>query len=114
MTTLTPADTQAARATPCPRCGAAVGHDQDWCLQCGAAARTRIAPTPSWRAPVAALAALALAAGVAIAIAFASLTGNDNATPTTSTAAPAATTPPPAATTPPPATPTPGTSTPAP
>jgi len=100
VTALTPADTHAARATPCPRCSAAVRHDQDWCLECGAAARTRIAPTPNWRAPLAVLAVLAVAAGLAIALAFASLTGNDNATPTTSTAAPAASAPPPAASTP--------------
>jgi hypothetical protein len=78
---------------PCPRCGADVRRDQDWCLDCGAAARTRLAPTPNWRAPIAVLALLALTAGIAIALAFTTLTGHDNATPTTSTAAPAASPP---------------------
>ncbi|MEA2340278.1 MAG: hypothetical protein QOG11_355, partial [Solirubrobacteraceae bacterium] len=44
----------------CPSCGVTVQPDQDWCLTCGAAARTRLAPTPNWRVLVAALAALAL------------------------------------------------------
>ena len=39
----------------CPRCGASVGPEQDWCLECGAPARTRLVPTPNWRAPVAVL-----------------------------------------------------------
>jgi hypothetical protein len=45
----------------CPRCGAPLHADQDWCLECGAAARTRIAPTPNWRGPVIALAVVAAA-----------------------------------------------------
>jgi hypothetical protein len=42
-------------ATPsewCPLCGSALAGEQDWCLQCGAAARTRLAATPRWKAPV--------------------------------------------------------------
>jgi hypothetical protein len=95
----------------CPRCGATVAPEQDWCLECGAPARTRLAPTPNWRLPVAIVAAIALAACAALAIAFASLTHDDgtlapsttqvapaqpNETPTTSVpaaGAPAATTP---------------------
>ena len=60
----------------CPRCGAAVGPDQDWCLDCGAPARTRLVPTPNWRAPVAVLVTVIVLAGVALAIAFVSLTND--------------------------------------
>jgi len=102
-------------AIPCPRCGAAVGPEQDWCLTCGAAARTRLAPTPNWRLPVGALAGVALIAAIALALAFVSITRDDApieplttapAQPTTpapgppGTTAPAPTTPP-ATTTPP-------------
>jgi hypothetical protein len=37
----------------CPHCDATLVRAQDWCLQCGTAARTRLAPTPNWRAPLA-------------------------------------------------------------
>jgi hypothetical protein len=62
----------------CPSCGTTVQPEQDWCLTCGAAARTRLAPTPNWRVLVAALGALALAAVIALVIAFASLTAQDD------------------------------------
>ena len=106
----------------CPRCAATVAPDQDWCLECGAAARTRLAPTPNWRAPVAALAIVALLAGIGLAAAFVALTNDSTkaaGTATTATApvvateptaAPPPTTPPtaPTATTPAPPTPTTG------
>jgi hypothetical protein len=103
-------------ASACPRCGAALDAAQDWCLECGLAARTRVAPPPNWRLPLAALAAVALAAVLAIVLAFALLTGNDNpvaptgTAPVTSpdTAPPAtATVPAPAAAAPPATTPAP-------
>jgi uncharacterized paraquat-inducible protein A len=73
----------------CPRCQTAVGPEQQWCLHCGAAARTRLVPTPNWRAPLLVLALIALLAAVALAIAFAELTKDDQpATPTTSQPAP--------------------------
>jgi hypothetical protein len=37
----------------CPRCDATLADDQDWCLRCGTAARSRLAATPNWRAPLA-------------------------------------------------------------
>ncbi|WP_205697539.1 hypothetical protein [Conexibacter sp. SYSU D00693] len=61
----------------CPRCGATVAPEQDWCLQCGAPARTRLAQTPNWRLPVAAVATVAALAGLALAIAFTALTDDD-------------------------------------
>ena len=36
----------------CPRCGAQLAPDQEWCLSCGNAVGTRIAPTPRWRLPI--------------------------------------------------------------
>ena len=53
----------------CPVCDAALAPDQSWCLECGAAARTRIAPTPRWR-PLALIAALATILAI-VAIGFA-------------------------------------------
>jgi hypothetical protein len=46
----TPPPAVATRA--CPRCGAELAPDQEWCLSCGTAVGTRIAPTPRWRLPV--------------------------------------------------------------
>ncbi len=54
----------------CPLCGAALHERQDWCLSCGAAARTRLAATPRWWMPVLVLAAVAV---VAIGVIVASL-----------------------------------------
>lgn len=58
----------------CPRCGAALRADQDWCLSCGAPASTRIAPAPNWRTPLAIIAAVLALAAAAIAVAFLELT----------------------------------------
>ena len=56
--------------TECPRCGAPMTEGQDWCLACGAAVSTRIAPRPSWRAPVAVASAVLLIVAGALALAF--------------------------------------------
>ena len=65
-----------ARRRACPLCGAPLRPDQDWCLRCGAAARTRLAATPNWRAPAIALALLvALSLGV-LAASLVSLAGS--------------------------------------
>jgi hypothetical protein len=89
----------------CPRCNAPVGPDQDWCLECGAAARTRLASTPNWRTPIIVLAIVAVLAGAGLAIAFVALTDDNSNTATSATAptAPAVATEPTAA--PPPTTP---------
>ncbi|WCB95594.1 hypothetical protein DSM104299_04343 [Baekduia alba] len=75
----------------CPRCGANVAPEQDWCLECGAPARTRLAPTPNWRAPIALVAVVVLLAGVALAFAFTALTDDDGtiSAATSATTAPA-------------------------
>jgi hypothetical protein len=101
----------------CPRCSAIVGPDQDWCLQCGAPARTRLAQTPNWQLPTVAIGAIILIAGAMLAFAFVKLTGDGGAPAATTPAAtvttappaavppvaapPATTVPPPVATTPP-------------
>jgi len=50
------AGTPAPAATEaCPLCGAPLHPEQEWCLSCGAAARTRLAASPGWRGPIVAL-----------------------------------------------------------
>jgi hypothetical protein len=74
-----PARVPAAGA--CPLCGAPLHPDQGWCLNCGAAARTRLAASPSWKGLIAALAVVvALALGV-LAAALVSLSGGSSTTP---------------------------------
>lgn len=86
-----------ATVEACPLCGAPLDPSQDWCLSCGAAARTRLAATPNWRGPIAAIAvALALALGV-LAAALVKLAGDSGpsapASTRTVTTAPTASTP---------------------
>jgi hypothetical protein len=113
--------------TACPRCGAHLSENQDWCLECGNAATTRIRRPPDWRVPLVAAALVLALLGAALAVAFVSIAGDDTsstgtragaaappvaATPTASTApaaTPTATTP--AATTTPPASAPPGSKT---
>jgi hypothetical protein len=84
----------------CPACGSPVAPDQSWCLECGAAARTRIAKLPRWRAATIAVAiAVALAIGGLI-YAFVKLssgTGTVTTTPTITQTVPAAAAPTPTA-----------------
>ena len=98
MSVAPPGAPPAPGTVACPRCGATIRPDQSWCLECGAPARTRLVPTPNWRAPVVVLAVVILLAGIALAVAFVALTnGNEPAAPVNSQA------PPPSATTPQPA-----------
>jgi hypothetical protein len=69
-----PADATAPGTIRCARCGALVPPDADWCLECGLAARTRVAPTPRWRIPLVAAAVVAALALAALAVAFVELT----------------------------------------
>ncbi len=55
--TATPSAPQPLREA-CPLCGAPLHPEQEWCLQCGAAARTRLASSPGWRGPILALVVL--------------------------------------------------------
>jgi len=87
--TVDPAGTGIAGTLSCPRCSSPVARDQDWCLACGAAARTRLAPPPDWRVPVAVVAIVMLLAGFTIAAAFVTLTRDDvTVVPTTQTQQP--------------------------
>lgn len=69
---------------PCPRCGAPVGSEQAWCLTCGAPARTRMRPTPNWKVPLLAIAAIVLIVAGGTVGAFVALT-TDNEAPKAST-----------------------------
>ena len=102
----------------CARCAANVPADADWCLECGLAARTRIAPTPPWKIPVALAGVLVALSLAALAVAFVDLTKDPEpaAAPATTaaptapptappTTPPAVTAPTPTATTPPATTP---------
>ena len=54
----------------CPRCGAALRPDQDWCLVCSAAVTTHVAGAPSWRTPVAIVGVVLLLAAAGLLVAF--------------------------------------------
>jgi septal ring-binding cell division protein DamX len=109
----TPAPAPPAERRSCPRCGAALTADQEWCLDCGAGVGTTVARPPSWRGPVALVSVLLLIAVAALVLALVELAGDPEqvseqpVTAPTPTAAPATpvptTTPPPASTTAPPA-----------
>jgi len=55
----------------CAACGTPLADRQRWCLSCGSAAGSVVAPTPRWGLPVAlaALAALLALAGIVYALA---------------------------------------------
>jgi len=91
-TTELPPDAPAATVRspiPCPRCGAGIAADQSWCTECGLAARTRVAPVPSWRTPLIAAGVLGAAAIIALIVAFVVITDNNAPVPTTAVTAPA-------------------------
>jgi cell division septation protein DedD len=100
----------------CPRCGATLTPEQEWCLECGADVGTTIAAPPSWRGPVALVAVLLVVAAAALILALVELAGDaeqvGEAQPTATATPPAAVaptaTPAPESTTIPPAASTPG------
>jgi hypothetical protein len=59
----------------CPLCGMPLRADQDWCLRCGAAARTRLAAPPKWKGLVVTLVAVALVSLAVLAVALVKLVG---------------------------------------
>ncbi len=69
----------------CPLCGSALYRDQDWCLRCGAAARTRLAASPNWGPPAAALAVVVVLALGVLAASLVKLAGDSGASPATIT-----------------------------
>jgi SPOR domain len=101
----------APEARRCPRCGADLTPQQEWCLTCGADVTSTIAAPPSWRGPVALVAALLAVAAAALILALVELAGDAEqvsqqpaATPTPPAAATPAPTAAPESTTIPPAT----------
>lgn len=76
-------ETPAVEVPACARCGAALHPGQEWCLECGAAARTRIAGPRGWRFPMLLAGLVALLAGAGVAVWLVSL--SDNATTQAST-----------------------------
>ena len=112
-----PPQDPAAAAEACPLCGGPLAGDQEWCLRCGAAARTRLAAAPNWKGPIATLAVVAALALGVLAAALVKLAGDSGPAPapttrTVTTVPAAAPTPTPTPTTGTPATTLPGTSTP--
>lgn len=54
----------------CPRCGAPLRMDQDWCLSCGTAVTTRVVGASGWRTPVAIVASTLAIALIGLVAAF--------------------------------------------
>jgi len=69
----------------CPLCGAALNPEQDWCLHCGAAARTRLAASPNWQAPAIALAVVIVLALGVLAASLVKLAGGSSTSPALTT-----------------------------
>ncbi|MCL2770605.1 MAG: hypothetical protein FWD42_10955 [Solirubrobacterales bacterium] len=59
----------------CPLCGAPLRRDQDWCLRCGAAARTRLAAPPKWKPLVISLVIITVVALAVLVAALVKLAG---------------------------------------
>jgi septal ring-binding cell division protein DamX len=103
----------------CPRCGASLRPEQEWCLQCGTGLGARVAAPRGWRLPLAVVGGLLALAVIAVVLAIVELSGDAEtvttqpapaATAAPTAAPPAATTPVPTATPTPSATATPATS----
>jgi septal ring-binding cell division protein DamX len=60
-------------ATSCPRCGAVMRPDQDWCLMCGAAVTTEISGARGWKTPIVIVGAVLAIAAIALVVAFVQL-----------------------------------------
>jgi sporulation related protein len=77
----------------CPRCGSTLAADQEWCLNCGAAAGTEVVEPRGWRVPLylgGGLAALAVIGVILAIVALASRNDvvSQNPTPTPNNAVP--------------------------
>jgi hypothetical protein len=89
---VSPVATKRAADLRCPRCDAPLRPDQDWCLECGSAATTRVLPPPSWGVAALIVLGIVALAGVALALAVDQL--SDEADRAASSAPPAARTQP--------------------
>jgi hypothetical protein len=88
-----PASAPGRPAEACPLCGAPLAPEQEWCLRCGAAARTRLAAAPNWRGPIVAVAVLAALALGVLAASLVKLAGDSGPAPAASTTTVTTTTP---------------------
>jgi hypothetical protein len=93
--TVAPAPSPSAAGEACPLCGAPLHPEQEWCLRCGAAARTRLAASPNWRAPLLGAVIVAVLSLGVLAAALVKLAGDSGPGPpaATTTVTTAATTP---------------------
>jgi hypothetical protein len=74
----TPPEATVEVERPCPRCGAALAPDQEWCVECGAAAGDRSGGLPGWRTAAATIAACLVLASGAVAAAYAALSSTSD------------------------------------
>ena len=85
----------------CPRCGAQLSAEQEWCLECGTGVGTTIAAPRGWRGPVIAIGVLLALALLAVVLAIVELAGPaEQVTEVPATPTPAAGPPPAAEATP--------------
>jgi hypothetical protein len=70
------ASAKAGDTRGCRVCGSALASDQDWCLECGAAAPGRLGPRPSRRPAIGVLALTLFLAGGAIAASYAAVSAD--------------------------------------
>jgi hypothetical protein len=66
-------------------CSAPLAPDQDWCLHCGAAARTRLSATPNWKIPLAVVIVIAVLLVGILAASLVALARGPGAAPPTIT-----------------------------
>ncbi len=59
----------------CPLCQSPLDDAQSWCMECGAPARTRLAPTPRWRGLIAVLVVVIAISAAIITVSVAALAG---------------------------------------
>jgi predicted amidophosphoribosyltransferase len=69
------APSETAPREVCPLCSAPLREEQSWCLRCGAAARTRLAAQPKWKALVVALVLVVVLSLAVLAAALVKLAG---------------------------------------
>ena len=92
---------QTAVAPPerkCPRCGAELRPEQEWCLNCGAGVGARVATPRGWRWPLAIVGGLLALTLIAFALALVELAGDAETVATPTPTPPAAATPAPTST----------------
>ncbi len=71
----------------CPRCGAGLTEQQEWCLHCGTAVGARVVAAPGWRAPIALAGLLLALTAIAVALAIVTLADDTEQVPAGTSAA---------------------------